>query len=461
MHSILDSIKQSIPSLEILPGDQIQEEFIHVWKMDERPKCLAILYPRNTEEVSQILKLCNEYGQPIVVHGGLTNLVSSTETNVKELIISMKYMNKIIEIDPVSRSMTVEAGAILEDVLNKAEEAGLFFPVNYGAKGSAQIGGSVSTNAGGTRVLRYGMMREQVLGIQAVLADGTLVSSLKKILKDNTGLDWKHLLIGTEGIYGVITKVVLRLRENPVSRASVLIAVQDYDRATSVLKRLDRGMGGLLSAFELMWQDTYVALTSPPSTNKPPLSHNYPLYVLAEVMGGNQEKDLELLEKVVGDCLDDDIIEDAVFASTYDELKWFWSIREDVHPLVSQGAYHQTFDISIPIPSIGNVVEAARKEILKCNGVEACFALGHVGDGNVHYIILKNSDSQELTDEINDIVYAQISELKGSVSAEHGIGIDKLGFLSLSRHEEEIQLMKRIKSVLDPKCILNRGKVIP
>jgi FAD/FMN-containing dehydrogenase len=461
MNAIIDSIIQKIPSLKILRGEQLNDEYIHVWRMDEKINCLAILFPKNTNEISEILALCHEYHQPVVVHGGLTNLVSSTATQKNEIVISMKHLNKIIEVDVDSRTMTVEAGVILEEVLIKADSAGLFFPVNYGAKGTAQIGGAVSTNAGGTRVLRYGMVRDQVLGMEAVLADGTIVSSLKKIIKDNSGFDWKHLMIGTEGIYGIVTRVVLRLREKPKSRASVMMGVRNYPDVVRLLKFMDQGMGGLLSGFELMWGDTYKSLTSFPSVYKPPLPYEYPLYVLAEILGGNQQKDLSLLEEVVEQSLKNNIIEDAVFASSISDLKWFWGIREDVNPLLSYGPYHQTFDISIPIPGIGAVVNETKQSVLKCEGVQACFALGHIGDGNIHFIILKNNNSLELNDKINNIVYKRISELKGSVSAEHGIGIDKLEFLPLSRSKEEILLMRQIKTALDPINILNRGKVIP
>ena len=461
MVSFIDSLRRRLPSLEIVQGEGLRDYFVHVWTTDIKVKCLALLLPRNVEEISIILNHCSKGNQPVVVHGGLTNLVSSTHSNEDEVVISMKYLNEIVDVDPISRCITVEAGVILEDVLTRSDELGLFFPVNYGAKGSAQIGGALSTNAGGTRVMKYGMMREQVMGIEAVLADGTIVSSLKKLLKDNTGLDWKQLMIGTEGIYGVITKAVLRLKEKPVSRASAIIAVDNYDDVIQLLRNLDKGMGGMLSAFELMWQDTYMSLTSPPSIHKPPLPHDYPLYILVEILGGNQSRDQSLFEELIEACLDLGIIKDAAIATSDQELKWFWGIREDVHPLLEYGKHHQTFDISIPIPFIGTVVEETRASLLNCEGVDACFALGHIGDGNIHYIVLKDNDSPPLTNLINQLVYARISELNGSVSAEHGIGIDKLEFLSFSRSKDEIEIMKKIKSVLDPMNILNRGKVIP
>ncbi|NNF34496.1 MAG: FAD-binding oxidoreductase [Saprospiraceae bacterium] len=461
MNTVIHELKNLLPELKILLSEDLKQYAPHVWRQDEEIKGMAMLLPSTTEEVSIIMKQCHQHGQPLVVHGGLTNLVSSTYSTEGDIIISMKRMNGILEVDPEARTITVEAGVILEEVLNRAKEEGMFFAVNYGAKGSAQIGGAVSTNAGGTRVLRYGMMREQILGIEAVLPDGTIVSSLKKIIKDNSGLDWKHLLIGTEGIFGIITKVVLKLREDPLSRGSAFVGVQDYDHAIRFLKRMDGGLGGMLSAFEVMWQDTYTALTSPPSKYRPPIPRDYPMYVLVEYLGGHQEKDFLVFEEVLQSCIEESMINDAVIATSHEDLKWFWSIREDVQPLLGYGAFHQTFDVSIPIPFIGEVVESTVKLVESCNGVNKCFALGHIADGNIHYIILKEKGDQELTDQINNIVYGPLADYNGSISAEHGIGLDKKGFLHISRSEEEIQLMKKLKTLFDPKGILNRGKVLP
>jgi FAD/FMN-containing dehydrogenase len=461
MNTIIHEIRKLLPELKIITSGELKDYAPHVWKQDEEIKGKAMLLPATSEEVSCIVKLCHQQGQPIVVHGGLTNLVSSTHSTEGDIIISMTRMNRILEVDPNGRTITVEAGVILEEVLDRVREEGMFFAVNYGAKGSAQIGGAVSTNAGGTRVFRYGMMREQILGIEAILPDGTIVSSLKKIIKDNSGLDWKHLLIGTEGIFGIITKVVLKLKEAPLSRGSAFVGVRDYEHAVRFLKKMDRGLGGMLSAFEVMWKDTFIALTSSPSINRPPLPPDYPLYVLVEYLGGHQERDLLVFEDVLRSCLEEGNITDAVIATSYEDLKWFWSIREDVQPLLDYGSFHQTFDISIPIPSIGEVVESTVKKVEECTGVNKCFALGHIADGNIHYIILKETGNQELTDQINHIVYDPLAGFNGSISAEHGIGLDKKAFLHISRSKEEIQLMKKLKGLFDPKNILNRGKVLP
>ena len=442
-------------------GEEVGQFFSHVWRPHDPLIGKAILYPESEMDVSVILKLCQEYNQPIVTHGGLTNLVASTKTSEDDIILAMSQMNKILEIDPHSRTMTVESGVVLEDVLQSAEDHGMFFPVNYGAKGSAQLGGAVSTNAGGTRVIRYGMMREQVLGMEAVLADGTLVTSLKKIIKDNTGLDWKHILIGTEGIFGVITKLVLRLVERPLSRESAIIAVDNYEDVVTLLKGIDQDLGGKLSAFEIMWQNTYKALTSYPSVHRPPLNQEYPYYVLIEYLGGKSDIDSSLLSDILVPYLEKSLIIDAAIATSHNDLDWFWGIREDVQPLLSYGPYHQTFDISIPIPMIGPIANESIALIKGCDSVIECFTLGHVGDGNIHYIVLKDSDDPTITDKINEIVYGPLSKVNGSISAEHGIGVDKKSYLNVSRSIQEIQFMKKIKAVIDPQNILNRGKVIP
>lgn len=406
------------------------------------------------------MKICHRNAQPVVVHGGLTNLVGGTETRANELVISLEKMNAIEEFDEGSRTLTVQAGAILEHVQNAAKERDLLFPLNFGAKGSAQLGGIISSNAGGLRVFRFGMTRNLVLGLEVVLADGTIISSLKKIIKDNSAYDLKHLFIGSEGTLGIVTRAVLKLVERPVSRCSAFIGIKDYSLVVKMLKFLDKGSAGKLSGYECIWPDAFRVMATRDGEQNPPIGLNHNYYVLCELLGGDQVQDFELLQGLLEQALEQGIIEDAALAHTDSDLQWFWQIREDVHVLVKKMQFDQHFDISLPTSQIGKYVDAVYDQLQGHAEVDWVFPFGHVADGNVHFIVGKKNDSDSLRLWINDVVYNPLKSLKGSVSAEHGIGNHKKKYLPLSRSSEEIELMKTLKRTLDPKNILNRGKVL-
>jgi len=315
------------------------------------------LDPRSTEEVSAAMKICHQYNQPVSLFGGLTNLTGATEVSKEEVVISLEKLNKIIDVDEQARTMTVESGVILERIQQTAKDKELLFPLNFGAKGSAQIGGVISTNAGGLRVLRFGMTRHLVLGLEVVLADGTILTSLKKIIKDNAGYDLKQLFIGSEGTLGIVTKAVLRLHELPKSRVSAFIGVNGYDKVTELLKYMDKGFAGLLSGFELIWQGCYRAMTAPNTTANQPLPPDYEYYVLVEGLGSDQEKDQAKLESLLEHALESEMIEDAVMAYTESDMTWFWTIREDVHAFVSKYEHQQHFDISMPIALLRRLIK--------------------------------------------------------------------------------------------------------
>ena len=251
----------------VLTGAALDSRYVHIWKMNDGLSAKALVIPNNTEEVSQIMKLADAHQQKVIVYGGLTNLVGSTETEGDEIVISMEKMNAIEEIDTESRTMTVQAGVILQNVQEMADRNDLLFPLNFGAKGSAQMGGIISTNAGGLRVFRFGMTRTLVLGLEVVLADGSVISSLKKIIKDNSAYDLKQIFIGSEGTLGIITRAVLKLVEKPLSRVSAFVGINEYKQVVSLYKYLDKGLAGKLSAYELMWPETYKACTAKASFN--------------------------------------------------------------------------------------------------------------------------------------------------------------------------------------------------
>ena len=354
----------------------------------------------------------------------------------------------------------MQAGAILENVQQAAADNGLLLPLNFGAKGTAQIGGVVATNAGGLRVLRYGMTRQLVVGMEAVLADGTIISSMKKLIKNNSAYDLKQLFIGSEGTLGVITKVILRLVESPGSRISALAGLEKYEQVVAFLRFMDKGLAGTLSSFELMWHSTYKVLTSPPATVPPPLPYVHNYYVLLDSLGSDQKHDSIRFQNLLEEAISKELIQDAVPAESSTEIGRFWTIREDVDPMVAQCNHTQQFDISIPIPLIGDLVNKIVDELYQIPEVEKVFAFGHVGDGNIHLVVGKSCQSEHLINQINHKVYQPLESIGGSISGEHGIGIHKKHFLHISRTPEEIRLMKTLKRSLDPGNILNPGKIL-
>ncbi|MEZ5043611.1 MAG: FAD-binding oxidoreductase [Saprospiraceae bacterium] len=458
--AIINALKEILAPEQILIEAAVQERSHHIWQMDIPLTAVAVVLPRSTEEVAGILRICHTLGQPVVVHGGMTNMVGSTETDASELVISMEKMANIEELDEKARTMTVQAGVILENIQTAAMEKGLLFPLNFGAKGSAQIGGAISTNAGGMRVVKYGMTRNLVLGIEAVLADGTIIHSMKKIIKDNSGYDLKQLFIGSEGTLGIVTKAILRLSEAPRSRNCAFAAFQTYEQVVAFLKYMDAGLAGTLSCFELIWNHAYRVMTNPQTMLKPPLPYDYPYYVLLESLGSNQEADQQQMQALLEEAIEKELILDAVMAFGASDLNWFFKIREDVQVMAAQCKYDQHFDISLPIPSIGAVLNDILEQLNALPGVEQVYAFGHVADGNIHLIIGKTEESTALKDQINNIVYSPLQALGGSVSAEHGIGLHKKHYLPLCRTKEEIHLMQQLKKAMDPKNILNRGKVV-
>jgi FAD/FMN-containing dehydrogenase len=428
--------------------------------MEAGLNAFVMVLPVSTQEVSKVLSLCNQLGYNVVPFGGLTNLVGSTKTTPKDVVLSLEKMNVIEEVDVQSRTITCQAGAIIQSIQEAAANAGMLFPLNFGAVGSSQIGGAVSTNAGGLKVLKYGMTRDLVLGLEVVLADGTIITSLKKIVKDNSGYDIKHMFIGAEGTLGVITRVTLKLSEMPSSRVCAYAGINKYKNVVDFLKFMDAGLAGTLSSFEIIWPDSFKAMTGPTASVHSPIEGDFSYYILVEAMGADQNKDEERFHILLSDALEKGMIQNAVPAFSSSDYNWFWKIREDVKVLKDLSPNDQHFDISIPINKIGDYVEKVTEELKKVDQVVTVFTFGHIADGNVHFIIGKSEQNAAVISKVNEVVYAPIQSLNGSVSAEHGIGVDKKEYLHLSRTPEEINLFKLLKSTLDPNGILNRGKII-
>ena len=457
---LINLFESSIGKSSVLSGDDLKSRFYHIWKTEVPLQSICLLLPRSSQDVSNIMKICNENNQEVIIHGGLTNLVGSTKSEKSQVVISLEKMNKIIEIDERGKTVTCESGVIIENIINDVKEKNLLLPLNFGARGSAQIGGAVSTNAGGLRVFKYGMTRNLVMGIEYVLPDGTIISSLKKLMKDNSGYDLKHLLIGSEGTLGIVTKVVLRLYQLPKTRYTSLAVTNDFQKVLDMLLNMEDKISSNLTGFELLWSDTYKQMVSDKTMYNKYLPDKFKYYIFIEYMGRDFENDYNVFEKHILESIDDGIIEDAVIGKDEKEQINIWGIREDVAVLADEREFDQQFDISIPVNLIGSVIDKISSELKECVGVKTIFPFGHVADGNIHFIIGKDSDDDDLKSKINDIIYNNTELVEGSISAEHGIGLDKKKYLIKSRSEDEIKLMRLLKKTIDPKNILNPGRVI-
>ena len=452
MSSLIETLHALLGDKGVLTGEALAEKLI------PHGTPAALVRPQTTAELAQVVKLCQEAGQGIVPYGGLTGLVEATTSDQSEVAISLERMNQIEEIDVESRTMTVQAGVPLQVVQEEADKADLLFPLDIGARGSATIGGNVSTNAGGNRVIRYGMMRDQILGMEVVLADGTVVTSMNKIIKNNTGYDLKHLFVGAEGTLGIVTRIVLRLRPKPKSQQMAFVAVNTFFQVTRVLNLLDGALGGSLSAFEVLWKDYYKLVTSPPAEGRPPLAHDYEYYILVEALGGDSQSDEERFLSVLTQAMEEGTIVDAVIAQNQGERNAMWAIRDDVGQ-VAQNWPIFTFDISVPLNNMESYLIALRAELDDRWQGNTCMVFGHLGDGNLHIIVGMGESSAEAKKAVEEVVYRGLPERGGSVSAEHGIGVQKKAYLGMSRNADEIALMQMMKTALDPKGILNPGKI--
>jgi FAD/FMN-containing dehydrogenase len=416
-----------------------------------------LLRPRNTEQVSAILRLCHAHGQAVVTHGGLTGLVQGADAGSAEIVLSLESMNGIERVDVAGRSLRAQAGVKLGQVQRAAEEHGMVFPLDLGARDSATVGGNISTNAGGLRVLRYGMMRNLVLGVEAVLADGTVLTSLNRMLKNNAGYDLKQLFIGSEGTLGVVTRAELRLVSRTRSQETLLASLPSFDAMVDLLGRLDSGLGGQLAAFEALWGNYYDYNTSEAAGNAAPLARGSPYYVIAESLGGDPQSDRERLEAVLGEALEAGVVSDVVIANSETERRTIWAIREDVWE-VQNIASLLTFDVSLPIENMKAYVQEIEAAVRAFAGDNRCFVFGHMADGNLHIVIAAGDDAATRA-KVEVMVYRPLATIGGSVSAEHGIGLEKRAYLPLSRTPAEISTMRLLKQALDPKGILNPGKV--
>ncbi|HEX7871560.1 MAG TPA: FAD-binding oxidoreductase [Sphingobium sp.] len=416
--------------------------------------------PANTAEVSAVVKLAHEARVPVTVIGGQSGTCAAAVPTDGGIALSLERMNQVVEIDHLSMTMTVEAGCILQIAQERAEAEGTLLPLDLGARGSAMIGGVIGTNAGGNRVLRWGMMRDMVLGLEAVLADGTVITSLTKMLKDNAGYNWKHLLIGSEGTLGIVTRAVLRLRPLPTSRQTALIATETFEEAIRVLRRLEVTLSGRLSSFELMWGDFYAAMSRALSDQRqPPMPEGHGFYAVVEAMGGDEDADVSQFERALMALIEEGKVADAVIAQSEREREALWAVREDLAPGLAPLRPFASYDVSMGVGDMPAFVDAARDNLAAFSNLTALF-YGHAGDGNLHAILSIGEMNPDIQRAFDNAIYDAVKTVGGSIAAEHGIGTVRRAFLPWSRSESEIALMRTLKKAIDPDNILNPGKIL-
>ncbi len=423
---------------------------------EARPEVLV--RPKTTAAVAEVLALCNQWRLPVVTQGGLTGLVDGAIPGPGELALSLESMNLIEELDGVQGTLLAQAGVPLAQAQEAAAAAGWMLPLDLGGRGSATLGGNVATNAGGNRVLRYGMTRNLVMGLEVVLADGTVLSCLKKVLKDNTGYDLNQLFVGSEGTLGVITRVLLRLVPKPVTRATALVALDDFPAVVGLLQRMRLGLQGQLTAFEVMWQSFYRCVTEPPAPHRAPISGAHAYYVLVEALGNDPAIDGPRFEGVLEQAVAAGQIADAVVAKSEGEIEALWAMRDDVaqvarhHPLVG-------FDISLPVDAMEEYLRVVHEELRGVWPHTQLIVFGHLGDGNLHLVVSMREDCPAERQRVERCVYLPLQTRGGSISAEHGVGLQKKPYLEYSRSQQEIEVMRRVKRALDPNLVLNPGRI--
>jgi FAD/FMN-containing dehydrogenase len=462
MTALLDDLRVAIGTAHVFCGAEIDERYcvdiLHKYR--SRPSC--VVRPADTAQVAAIVRLAARDAVPITSLGGRTGVVGGGVSRDGAIILSLERMNRIVEIDEESMTITVEAGVPLQEAQEVVESKGFMIPLDLGARGSATIGGNIATNAGGNRVLRWGMARDMVIGLEAVLADGTVVSSLGKALKDNAGYRWKDLLVGSEGTLGIITRAVLRLRPLPTSSQTALVSLGAFDKVPSLLRRLEARFAGQLSSFELMWHDFYEYVsTAQSSLRQRALPLGAPFYALIETLGSNPARDMELFHDGLEEARSEGLIDDAVIAKTERERTSLWAVRDDLteafRPLFPLAA----FDVSLALKDMPAFVGETKAAIRGILPQATVLYYGHAGDGNLHIVVGLDRKVADAEEKVDIAVYTCLRKFHGSISAEHGIGLSKRAFIGFTRSPEELALMRAIKRALDPQNIMNPGKVLP
>src|SRR5579859_2325981 len=459
MENLVGELRRIVGDANVLTAPADTAAYFRDWRKQYSGNALGVVRPASAAEVAAIVALCAKHAVGIVPQGGNTGLCGGSVPTGKrpELVLSLSRMNRVRALDALNNTITVEAGCVLAAVQATAAQAKRFFPLSLAAEGSCQIGGNLSTNAGGVNVLRYGTAREQVLGLEVVLPDARVLDALRGLRKDNTGYDLKQLFLGAEGTLGIITAAVLRLYPAPTASATAWLAIASPEQAVELLSRLREGLGDRLSAFELISEACLQAVMAHAPGTRAPVAGEHAWHVLAEFAdSGSAEALRERVERVLVGCSEAGSLLDAALAQSVEQGRAFWRIRETIPEAQFTNVKH---DISVAVSRTPQFIELAGRALAAAFPDVRPYAFGHVGDGNIHYNVGPESMVKERT-AINRIVYDTVAKLGGSISAEHGVGQLKREEIIGQKSAVEMDLMRALKRALDPQGLMNPGKVL-
>lgn len=458
--AVIDAVTDAAASEDV-------EAYNSDWMRKYRGHSKLVLKPASTEEVSKILKYCNENKLAVVPQGGNTGLVGGSVPVFDEIVINLSRMNKVRDFDEVSGTLVADAGCILEVVDHYLAERGYIFPLDLGAKGSCQIGGNVSTNAGGLRLLRYGSLHGSVLGLEVAMPDGTIMDDLCKLRKNNTGYDLKQLFIGAEGTIGIVTGISIHCPQISKAVNVAFLGLESYEKAQQAFRAAKGQLSEILSAFELM-DGRSQELVKDVTKNKRPLDGEYPFYCLIETSGSNTDHDNAKLEAFLESVMEDETVSDGVVAQDETQTKALWAWREGISEASGHFGGVYKYDVSIPLKEMYQLVEDTKARIEEAGllgdtseyPVVAVIGYGHMGDSNLHLNVCVRRYDKKVESVLEPFVYEWIAKRQGSISAEHGLGLAKKNYIGYSRSDGMIRLMKHIKDLYDPNGIMNPYKYI-
>jgi FAD/FMN-containing dehydrogenase len=444
---------------------QMQEPYLVEMRDLFHGQTPVILRPGSIDEISKILQLANETKTAIVPQGGNTGLVGGQIPHHNEVVLSLTRLDKIREVDPVSNTMTVEAGVTLQRAREAAADAGRLYPQLLPSEGTCTIGGNLSTNAGGVAAVAHGISRSHAVGLEVVLADGRVLNLLNKLKKDNTGYDLRNLFIGAEGTLGIITAAVLKLVPRPRSMETAFAAITSPRAAVDLLGIAMERSGGDVTSFEMMLREGVEAVINFDASSRDPLAQPSPWYALIELSSQQRSGLRETMEEILSVGMERGLVTDATMAESLDQAKAFWRIREMFGEVQRHLGGSIKHDISVPIAAIPAFIEEANAAVIKLIPGARPMPFGHVGDGNIHYNVNQPLDADKAQflarwGDVNKVVFSVVKKYGGSISAEHGVGVMKRDILPEYKDAVAIELMRGIKRLLDPNGILNPGKVL-
>ena len=462
MQRLLDELKAIVGSRGWTDDPAELQPRLTEWRGVYVGSTPLLVAPQRTEEVAAIVAACHKAGVGVVPQGGNTGMCGGAvpDTTGGEVLLSLHRLNRIIDVDADNFSITVEAGCVLAAVQEAARDVGLYFPLSLGAEGTSQIGGNLATNAGGLNVLRYGTARALALGLEVVLADGTVLDGLRSLRKDTAGYDLKQLFIGSEGTLGIITAASMRLFPDPGELQTAMVGVTDARDSIRLLADLKRSLADRVETFELVSDRVFSLVEKHIPGARLPFEERWPWYVLIETASTTSE-----LEEALGDAMANELIRDAVLAKNAAEAAGLWRMRHSIAEAERADGKALKHDVSVPVSALGDFLDRGAALLADLYPAARLVAFGHVGDGNLHYNVVLPRDldpSQWQADgqRVTAAIYDLVTELGGSISAEHGIGQSKREWLARYRSDAELRLMRTLKQALDPAGILNPGKVI-